>query len=45
MGHAKREGIPLKVKAAIAYLVEQRNDLKAAADHAGLATSTNFDAR
>jgi hypothetical protein len=36
MGGAKREGIPAKVKTAIAFLIEQRNDLQAAAPHAGI---------
>jgi uncharacterized protein YecA (UPF0149 family) len=36
MGIDKRQGIPLKVRAAIAYLIEEKNDLKAAADHAGI---------
>jgi hypothetical protein len=36
MTHAKREGIPTKVKVAITYLVEQKNDLPAPAAHAGI---------
>jgi hypothetical protein len=36
MGHAKRENVPTKVKVAVEFLIEQKNDLAAAALHAGL---------
>jgi hypothetical protein len=38
MARAKREGIPLKVKAAISFMVEQKADYQAAALHAGITT-------
>jgi hypothetical protein len=36
MGYARRESIPQRVKVAIAFLLEQKNDLAAAALHAGM---------
>jgi hypothetical protein len=38
MGHAKRQGIPSKVKTAIEYLINQKADYAAAALHAGITT-------
>jgi hypothetical protein len=35
-GRAKRENIPAKVKVAVAFMIEQRADLAAAALHAGI---------
>jgi hypothetical protein len=36
MSSTKRQGIPAKVKVAIAFLVERQNDMRAAAEFAGL---------
>jgi hypothetical protein len=36
MGYAKRQVVPAKVKVAIAFLIEQSNDVQAAAAHAGI---------
>jgi hypothetical protein len=36
MGYAKRENVPAKVKVAIEFLIQQKNDLAAAALHAGV---------
>jgi hypothetical protein len=38
MGHAKRLGIPAKVKVAIEYLINQKADYQAAALHAQITT-------
>jgi hypothetical protein len=38
MGHAKRQGIPAKVKVAIEYLINQKADYAAAAAHAQITT-------
>jgi hypothetical protein len=35
-GRAKRENVPAKVKVAVAYLLEVKDDLQAAALHAGI---------
>jgi predicted HTH domain antitoxin len=36
MGYARRDNVPERVKVAIAFLLEQKDDLAAAAEHAGM---------
>jgi hypothetical protein len=36
MGGLRPDSVPAKVKVAVQFLIEQKNDLKAAAEHAGI---------